>query len=76
MTAPSPDTAAAWRGGQGIPGVNFAHDDLVTLLAGEHVGNVGSLIALDQIEPEVIYQVEIDTNFIVPARQSEIQLAD
>lgn len=76
MAALSSDILAAWRGGQAIPGVTFAPEDLVTLLAGEHAGNVGSLVALEQVEPEVIYQVEIDTNFIVPARQSQIELAD
>ncbi|MBS0575185.1 MAG: hypothetical protein JSS45_01990 [Proteobacteria bacterium] len=76
MPAPSPDIIAAWRAGQPVAGVSFAHDDLVTLLAGEHTGNVGSLVSIREIAPEVIYDVEIDTNFVVPARQSQIQLAD
>ncbi|MBS0192977.1 MAG: hypothetical protein JSR34_01895 [Proteobacteria bacterium] len=76
MTAPSPEITAAWRAGQPVAGVTFAREDLVTILAGEHTGNVGSLIALAQVEPEVIYEVEIDTNFVVPAKQSEIERAD
>ncbi len=76
MAAPSSDIVAAWRGGKPVAGVSFALDDLVTILAGEHTGNVGSLVAITQVEPDVVYDVEIDTNFIVPAKQSEIQLAD
>ena len=76
MAAPTPDIVAAWRAGQSVPGVTFAHEDLVTLLAGEHTGNVGSLVSLEQVDPEVVYNVEIDTNFVVPAKQSEIELAD
>ena len=76
MAAPSPDIIAAWRAGQSVPGVGFAHEDLVTILAGEHTGNVGALVSLAQVEPEVVYNVEIDTNFVVPAKQSEIELAD
>ena len=74
--AVSNDTLNAWRAHQSVAGVNFGHDDLVTLLAGEHAGNVGSLTSIEQIEPEVIFLVEIDTNFVVPAKQSEIELAD
>ncbi|HEY2346594.1 MAG TPA: hypothetical protein VGH80_12080 [Xanthomonadaceae bacterium] len=76
MAAPSPDIVNAWRAGQPVPGVGFAPDDLVTILAGEHTGNVGSLVSLEQVEPEVVYHVEIDTNFVVPAKQSEIEMAD
>ena len=74
--AVSNDILNAWRAQQAVVGVNFALDDLVTLLAGEHAGNVGSLVSIEQVEPEVVFMVEIDTDFVVPARQSEIELAD
>ncbi len=74
--AVSNDILSAWCARQSVAGVNFGHDDLVTLLAGDHAGNVGSLTTIEQIEPEVIFLVEIDTNFVVPAKQSEIELAD
>ncbi len=76
MSSPSPELLLAWRAGHGVPGVNFAHDDLVTLLGGEHAGNVGAVVTIRQLEPEVVYDVEIDTNFIVSASQAEIALAD
>ena len=76
MTAPTPDILNAWREHRPVDGVTFSHDDLVTILAGEHTGNAGTLILIEQLDPEVVYQVEIDTNFVVPAKQSEIALAD
>jgi ribosomal protein S4E len=76
MAAPSAEIIHAWRTHQQVAGVTFAHDDLVTLLAGEHAGNVGSLTSIEQLEPDVIYNVEIDTNFVVAAKQSEIEMAD
>jgi hypothetical protein len=76
MASLSAELQAAWRAGMPVAGVNFAHDDLVTLLAGEHKGNVGSIVAIEQLEPEVVFQVEIDSGFNVPARQADIELVD
>jgi ribosomal protein S4E len=76
MASTSPEVQAAWRAGNPVAGVNFAHDDLVTILAGEHTGNVGSLVSIEQLEPEVVYLVEIDSGFNVPAKQSEIERVD
>ncbi len=72
----SPDILNAWRARQAVAGVDFGHDDLVTLLGGEHAGNVGSLVSIEQIEPDVIFLVEIDSGFNVAAKQSEIELAE
>ena len=74
MASPSPELQAAWRAGKPVAGVNFAHDDLVTLIAGEHTGNVGSLVSIEKLEPEVVFLVEIDSGFNVAARQADIEL--
>jgi len=74
MASLSPELQATWRAGKPVGGVNFAHDDLVTILAGEHTGNVGSLVAIEQLEPDVVFQVEIDSGFNVRARQADIEL--
>ncbi len=76
MATPSPDIINAWRAHRTVDGVRFAHDDLVTILAGEHAGNVGSLVSIEQLEPEAIFLVEIDSGFNVAAKQSDIELAD
>ncbi len=74
MAILSAELQAAWRAGNPVEGVHFAHDDLVTILAGEHTGNVGSLVAIEQLEPEVVFVVEIDSGFNVTARQADIEL--
>ena len=76
MATPSPDIINAWRAHQLVASVDFAYDDLVTILAGEHAGNVGSLVSIEQLEPEVIFLIEIDSGFNVAARQSEIERVD
>ena len=75
MASLSAEIQDAWRAGNLIDGVPFAHDDLVTILAGEHTGNVGSLVAIEQLEPEVVFLIEIDSGFNVMARQADIELA-
>jgi len=74
MASLSPELQAAWRAGKPVGGVNFSHDDLVTILTGAHAGNVGSLVSIEQLEPEVVFQVEIDSGFNVVARQADIEL--
>ena len=74
MATPSAELQAAWRAGNPVDGVSFAHDELVTILAGEHMGNVGSLVSIEQVDPEVVYLVEIDSGFNVAAKQSDIEL--
>lgn len=75
MGSLSAELQHAWRAGNPVDGVLFAHDDLVTILAGEHTGNVGSLVAIEQLEPDVVFLVEIDSGFNVMARQADIELA-
>jgi ribosomal protein S4E len=74
MASLSAELQTAWRAGKPVDGVHFGHDDLVTLLAGEHTGNVGSLVSIEQLEPEVVFLVEIDSGFNVPARQADLEL--
>lgn len=75
MGSLSAELQHAWRAGDPVDGVHFAHDDLVTILAGEHTGNVGSLVAIEQLEPDVVFLIEIDSGFNVMARQADIELA-
>jgi hypothetical protein len=74
MASPSAEIQASWRAGNPVAGVSFAHDDLVTILAGEHTGNVGSLVSIEEIEPDVIFAIEIDSGFNVSAKQADIEL--
>ncbi len=58
-----------------LPGVHFAHDDLVEITNGEQAGNVGSLVALAALGDDPVYVVEIDSGFEVEVAQSGLKLA-
>jgi hypothetical protein len=62
--------------GRPLPGVTFARDDLVEILAGDQTGNVGSLVALAALGDDPVYVVEIDSGFEVEVAQSGLKLAD
>jgi ribosomal protein S4E len=76
MSTMSAESLKSWLANEPVAGLQFAHDELVTILAGEHAGMVGSLISVEQIEPDVIYLVEVDSGFNVPARQADIERVD
>lgn len=76
MTQPTAQQQDDFRAGRPLPGVAFAHDDLVTIGAGEQAGNVGSIVALVALGDDPIYRVEIDSGFEVDIAQSNLQRAD
>ena len=59
-----------------LPGLHFAHDDLVEITTGEQAGNVGSLVAIAALGDDPVYVVEIDSGFEVEVAQSALRRAD
>jgi hypothetical protein len=76
MTQPTTQQQQDFEAGRSPPGVAFAHDDLVTIGAGEHAGNVGSIVALVDLCDDPVYRVEIDSGFEVDVAQSNLTRAD
>jgi hypothetical protein len=76
MTKPTLEQHDDFLAHRPLPGVAFAHDDLVTITRGEHAGNVGSLIRVEQLGDDPVYLVEIDSGFEVEVAQSGLQRAD
>jgi hypothetical protein len=76
MTQPTPQQQDDFRAGRPLPGVAYAHDDLVTIGAGEQAGNVGSILALVDLCDDPVYRVEIDSGFEVDVAQSNLTRAD
>ena len=76
MTQATPQQCDDFLAGRPVPGVAFAHDDLVTIGAGEQAGNVGSLVALVAVGDDPVYRVEIDSGFEVDVAQSNLSRAD
>ena len=75
MTQPTPQQQDDFLAGR-LPGLAFAHDDLVTIGAGEQAGNVGSILALVDLCDDPVYRVEIDSGFEVDVAQSNLTRAD
>ena len=76
MTQPTMQQQEDFKAGRPLPGVAFAHDDLVTIGAGEQAGNVGSIVALVDLGDDPVYRVEIDSGFEVDVAQSNLSRAD
>ena len=76
MTQATPQQCDDFLAGRPVPGVAFAHDDLVTIGTGEQAGNVGSILALVDLCEDPVYRVEIDSGFEVDVAQSNLSRAD
>jgi hypothetical protein len=59
-----------WLAGQEVPGVLFAHHDLVEVTAGPHAGASGTIALLIGLSPEPTYLVSLGTGGDLRARQS------
>ena len=76
MNQPTQQQSDDFLAGRAVPGLAFAHDDLVEILAGEQAGNVGSLVGLVSCGDDPVYLVEIDSGFEVEVAQSGLKRAD
>jgi hypothetical protein len=76
MTQPTAQQQQDFRDGRAPAGCTFAHDDLVTIGAGDQAGNVGSIVALVDVCDDPVYRVEIDSGFEVEVAQSNLSRAD
>jgi hypothetical protein len=62
-----------WLAGEAVPGVDFARNDSVRIVAGAHTGESGSITLLIGIRPEPTYLVELGSGRgDVRLRQSEL----
>ena len=68
------ETQDRWILGEVVSGVSFKMQDDVEVVSGLHVGIIGQLISLYEIEPEPIYHLETKDGGDIQVRQSEIVL--
>jgi hypothetical protein len=52
-------TENSWFAGETIPGIRFYLNDPVSVVAGQHIGKAGSVIALLRLKPEPEYLIEM-----------------
>jgi len=61
---------------ESIPGVYFQHNDRVRIASGEHLGKIGWLVTVLQLEPEPKYVVELESGHDAKVLQSELRKED
>ena len=59
-----------------LPDVAFEHNAYVRVVSGEHAGDFGSLISVDQLGPDPVYLVELDSNKDALIPQSCLRLVE
>jgi hypothetical protein len=59
-----------------IPGVRFHHNDRVQITSGEHLGKIGWLVTVLQVDPEPKYILELESGSNVHVLQSQLRDAD
>jgi len=53
-----------------VPGVSFAHNSYVAIVAGVHTGKSGSLISVESLGNDPVYLVELESGEDVLVPQS------
>jgi hypothetical protein len=61
-----------WLNGDRIAGVEFAHNSLVEIIAGPHIGQRGWLVTLD-VQTDPLYTIELESGEDVDVHQSQIR---
>ena len=57
--APHHGVGDRWLAGESIPGVTYAQDDEVEIVAGNHAGRRGRVLLLVALPPEPVYLVAL-----------------
>lgn len=59
-----------------VHGVTFEHNDAVDIVFGDHSGEAGSIISVEELGEDPLYLIELSSGHDVTIRQSHLQLAD
>ena len=59
-----------------LPGVAFEHNAYVRVVSGEHAGDSGSVINVEQLGQDPVYLVELESNSDAPIPQSCLRLVE
>jgi hypothetical protein len=58
-----------------LQGVVYEHDDYVQIVAGEHKGNRGSIVSVEELGDDPVYLIELEAGRDVHVSQSHIEAA-
>ncbi|MBB6249226.1 hypothetical protein [Rhodanobacter sp. A1T4] len=59
-----------------LPGVAFEHNAYVTVVGGEHVGDSGSLVSVEELGDDPAYLIELESNKDAYIPQSCLRMVD
>jgi hypothetical protein len=66
-----------WLAGEAVPGVAFAHNEVVEVVTGPHTGTRGAIVLLLGVEPEPVYLVQLGSKQSdVRVRQSGLRASE
>jgi hypothetical protein len=57
-----------------LPGVSYEHNAYVEVVAGDHAGDRGSLISVEELGSDPLYLVELESGRDAEIRQSWLRL--
>ena len=56
-----------------VPGVALQHNDYVNVIAGEHQGDSGSVVSVEELGADPLYVVELESGKDATIRQSRLR---
>lgn len=59
---PTLDQSNAFLSHEPVPGVAFEHNAYVRVVGGEHLGDSGSLVSIEELGDDPVYLVELESN--------------
>jgi ribosomal protein S4E len=59
-----------------LPGVRFEHNAYVHVVGGEHLGDAGSVVSVEQLGDDPVYLVELESNQDSSIPQSHLLAAE
>lgn len=72
---PSLDQCNAFLAGKPLPGVRLRHNDHVQVIAGEHAGDSGSVVSVDELTDDPLIRVELESGYDALIVQSRLKLS-
>jgi hypothetical protein len=62
LMRPTLEQTNAFLAHEPLPGVEFEHNAYVRVVGGEHAGDYGSLVSVEQLDADPVYLVELESN--------------
>ena len=76
LMRPTHAQSVAFLSHEPLSGINFQHNAFVRVVGGEHVGDSGSLVSVEELGDDPVYLVELESNKDALIRQSCLRLAE